>query len=81
MPFSALLRCLDSRAGGRRTSAHGGEHAQGGAGDAVHVGQREADVDADGDDEAGDDGGLVAQRQAKDDVSGGTSAASVSHIL
>ena len=46
----------------RLTCAHGGEHAQGGAGDAVHVGQGEGDVDADGDDEAGDDGGLVAQR-------------------
>lgn len=65
----------------RRTSAHGGEHAQGGAGNAVHVGQREADVDADGDHEAGNDGGLVAQRKAEDNVSGSASAARVSHIL
>ena len=63
------------------TCAHGREHAQGSAGDAVHVGQGEGDIDADGDDEAGDDGGLVAQRQAKDDVSGSASAAGVGHIL
>ena len=63
------------------TCGQGGQHAQSGTGNAEHVGQREADKDADGDDDAGDDGGLVSQSQTKDDVSGSTSSASVSHIL
>lgn len=64
-----------------RTSAHGGEHAQSSAGNAVHVGQGKADVDAHGNDEAGDDSGLVAQSQAEDDVSGSASAAGIRNIL
>ncbi len=43
--------------------------------------QGEADKDADGDDNAGDDGGLVSQSQTKDDVSGSAGLARVSHIL
>jgi hypothetical protein len=38
-------------------------------------------VDGDGDDKAGDDAGLVAQGQAKDDVSGRAGTASISHVL
>ena len=63
------------------TSGKGVEHAQGSAGNAKHVGQAEADENADGDDQAGDDGRLVAQRQAKDDVGGGTSATRIRHFL
>ena len=65
----------------RRTGAHGGEHAERGAGDAVHVGEREGDVDGDRDDQAGHDGALVAQRQAEDDVGCRARAAGVRHVL
>ena len=65
----------------RHTCAHGGQHAQRSAGNAVHVGQGEGHVDADGDDEAGENGRLVAKGQAKDDICGGTSAARVGHVL
>ena len=67
--------------GGARASGHGGEHAERGAGDAVHGREREADVDRGRDDEAGDDGALVAQRQAEDDVRGRARAARVRHVL
>ena len=43
--------------------------------------QGEADEDADSDDDARDDSRLVTQSEAKDDVSGSTSLARVSHIL
>ena len=65
----------------RITCGKGGQHAQGGTGNAEHVGQGEADKDADGDDDARDDGGLVSQSQTKDDVSGSTGPAGVGHIL
>lgn len=57
------------------------EHAQSRTGDAEHVGQGEADEDADSDDQARNDGRLVAQSQPEDDVSGCTSLASIGHIL
>lgn len=37
------------------------EHAQSGAGNPKHVGQGEGNVDGDGDDKAGHNGGFVAQ--------------------
>lgn len=43
--------------------------------------QGEADEDADGNDNAGDDSGLVSQSQTKDDVSGSAGLARVGHIL
>jgi len=45
------------------------------------VSQGEADKDADSNDDAGDDGRLVSQSQAEDDVSSSTGLARVSHIL
>lgn len=63
------------------TSGEGGEHAQGGAGDAQHARQAVADVHADGDHDTWHDGGLVTQGQAKDDVGGGAGAAGVRHVL
>jgi len=57
------------------------QHAQRRSGDAVHACQAVAGVDGNGDGNGGDDAGLVAQRQAKDDVGGSTSAAGVGHIL
>lgn len=43
--------------------------------------QAVGDVDGCCNDEAGDDGGLVAQGQTKDDVSGSASAARIGNIL
>ena len=64
-----------------RTGGEGAKHAERSAGDAVHVGQAEADEDDDGEDDGGDDARLVAQRQAEDDVGRRASAARVSHRL
>ena len=52
----------------RLTGGKGSQHAQSRAGNAEHVSQGEADVDGNCNDEAGDDGGLVAKGEAKDDV-------------
>ena len=46
-----------------------------------HVGQCEADKYSHSDDQAWDNGRLVAQGQAKDDIGGSTGAARVSHVL
>ncbi len=64
-----------------RTSGEGAQHAERSAGDAVHVGQAEADEDDDGEDDGGDDARLVAQCQAEDDVGRRARAASVRHRL
>ena len=64
-----------------RTGGEGAEHAERGAGDAVHVGQAETDEDDDGEDDGGDDARLVAQRQAEDDVGRRAGAAGVSDGL
>ena len=45
------------------------------------MGQGEADEDADSNDNTWDDGGLVAQRQPKDDICSCASLARVGHIL
>ena len=74
------MSCLKQQ-GGWQTCCQGGEHAQGCTGDSEHVGQGEADEDGNGDDDAGDDGRLVAEGQAEDDVGGGSGAASISHVL
>ena len=57
------------------------EHAQSGAGNSKPVGQGEGNVDGDGDDKAGHNGGFVAQSQSKDDVRGSSCAAGVGNIL
>ena len=57
------------------------QEAQGCAGDAKHVGQGEGDKDAGGDDQAGHNGALVAEGQAKDDVGGCAGAAGVAQLL
>mmetsp|Transcript_1004 Transcript_1004/g.2179 ORF Transcript_1004/g.2179 Transcript_1004/m.2179 type:complete len:416 (-) Transcript_1004:987-2234(-) len=64
-----------------QTSGQGAKHAQGSSSNAVHASQAVADVDAHGHDDGGDDGGLVAQGQTKDDVSGRASAAGISNVL
>ena len=69
------------KGGGCQTCGKGCEHAEGCAGDAVHVCQGETDVDGHCDDDAGDDGGLVAQSQAKDDVGSSSGLARLGHIL
>lgn len=66
---------------GGATCCECGQHAQGSAGNAKHVGQGEADEDGDGDNNAGDDGRLVAKGQAENDVGGSTCSARISHIL
>jgi len=45
------------------------------------TGQAVGNIDGSGNDEAGDDGGLVAQGQTKDDVSGRAGTAGIGHIL
>ena len=61
---------VDGEAGGEV-----GEHAERGEGDAVHVTEVEGEVDHDGEEGDGEDGGLVAEREAVDDVGGGASLA------
>ena len=63
------------------TSGQGSQEAQGCAGDAKHVGQGKGNKDAGGDDQAGDDGTLVAEGQAKDDVGCRAGAAGVAQLL
>ena len=63
------------------TSGEGAEHAEGGAGDAVHVGQGEGDVDDDGQHEGGHNARLIAERQAEDDVGGRAGAAGLRNGL
>jgi len=57
------------------------QHAQCSGGNAVHASQAVAGVDGAANGDGGDDAGLVAEGQAKDDVGGRASAAGVSHVL
>mmetsp|Transcript_9184 Transcript_9184/g.37542 ORF Transcript_9184/g.37542 Transcript_9184/m.37542 type:complete len:343 (+) Transcript_9184:60-1088(+) len=57
---------VDGEARGERA-----QHAERGESHAVHVHERERDEDDTGEDTHGDDGGLVAEREAVDDVGGG----------
>jgi len=66
---------VDGEAGGEV-----GEHAERGEGDAVHVTEVEGEVDHDGEEGDGEDGGLVAEREAVDDVGGGASLARRSNL-
>jgi hypothetical protein len=63
------------------TCGKGGEHAESSARNAVHVCQREADVNGNSNHQAGDDTGLVAQSQTEDDIRGSAGLARISHIL
>ena len=66
---------------GGLTSGEGGQHAQSSAGNAEHACQGEADVDGNRDNNAGNDGRLVAKGKAKNDVGSCSSAAGISNIL
>mmetsp|Transcript_25204 Transcript_25204/g.65429 ORF Transcript_25204/g.65429 Transcript_25204/m.65429 type:complete len:379 (+) Transcript_25204:434-1570(+) len=63
-----------------QANGHGGEHAQRSASNAVHAGKGESDIDADGNNDAGNDGALVAQGQAEDDVCGSAGAAGIGDV-
>mmetsp|Transcript_15694 Transcript_15694/g.39782 ORF Transcript_15694/g.39782 Transcript_15694/m.39782 type:complete len:631 (-) Transcript_15694:526-2418(-) len=67
---------VDGKAGGENA-----EHAECGARDAVHRREAVAYVDGNGNGEDGDDGALVSQREAEDDVGGGARLARVGNIL
>ena len=69
------MQLLNNRGCHQLTSSKGAEHAEGGAGDTIHVGEGEGYVDDNGQHHGGDDARLVAKRQAEDDVGGCTGAA------
>ncbi len=62
-------------------AGEGGEHAEGGEGDAVHIGEPEGEEDGDGEGDDGDDVGEVAEGEAEDDVGGGTGLAGGGDLL